>query len=487
MASLFGEPPTNPTDRASQIFGDSEATKKAGKRKAAEPPAAKPAKPAKLTAKPAAAEPPSQPPQPKEPEPDSYSDSDSDSDDMPASRWSAAQNRRSSAEIKKALASAPELADARRAEAEAKKRAKAAAEPTEEQAAAAAERLARTIFVGNVPTSVGVKELKKFFSAHGGVESVRIRSAAAANLKMPQRGAVITGQLDTEVKDATNAYVVFRAVDSSGGKNHGLSGAQAVERALGTNGALAFGRHLAVDRATAAGQGSKAHASHDPKKSVFVGNLPFDAQEEPLWAAFGACGEVAYVRLIREPRTQQGKGFGYVGFVEEGSVERALRLHGTRLAAGGAAGGAAKKGGAEGAEAAEKTAGAGRELRVFRCSAAKGRASEVEQARAGAKVSAAQLGGAGAGKKQHAGGAGWQDRQKRRLLKKEKGKAAARLAAAGARPGRVALGGGAIGKKAHLGGGGRKGGKHGGKAAHKTGGGGAKKGGKGKKGKAGKH
>ena len=39
------------------------------------------------------------------------------------------------------------------------------------------------------------------------------------------------------------------------------------------------------------------------------------------------------MRVVREPKTQLGKGFGYVGFHEQGSVEKALELHGTTVSA----------------------------------------------------------------------------------------------------------------------------------------------------------
>ena len=50
----------------------------------------------------------------------------------------------------------------------------------------------------------------------------------------------------------------------------------------------------------------------DEKKSVFVGNLAFDEQEETLWKAFSDCGEVVNVRIIRDAKTNLGKGNFYL-------------------------------------------------------------------------------------------------------------------------------------------------------------------------------
>jgi len=52
----------------------------------------------------------------------------------------------------------------------------------------------------------------------------------------------------------------------------------------------------------------------DHKRSVFVGNLPFDVQDEDVWNTFERCGEIEFVRIVRDKKTNVGKGFGYVQF-----------------------------------------------------------------------------------------------------------------------------------------------------------------------------
>ena len=283
------------------------------------------------------------------------------------------------------------------------------------------ERLARTVFVGNLPVGTQPKAIKKHFGAHGVVEAVRLRAAAAANPKMSQRAAVITGEL---TGDAVAAYVVFAE-------------RSAALAAIGASGQLAFGRHVRVDTATPKGTGSASTKLHDSRKSVFLGNLPHSVSEETLWQLFGSCGRIAYVRLIREPRTGLGKGFGYVGFHEAGSVERALTLHGTQVAAAAAAGadGAAGDGDAT-------DGGKGRPIRVFRCSAGKSHARLAEQGKAealklkrpkagsGSRGKEASDGGSG-GNDQQRKGLGWQQRERRRLQKKLAGRAAAKKGGGG--------------------------------------------------------
>lgn len=42
--------------------------------------------------------------------------------------------------------------------------------------------------------------------------------------------------------------------------------------------------------------------------------MPFDAEEEELWEFFADCGAIDNVRLVRDKKTNIGKGIGYVQF-----------------------------------------------------------------------------------------------------------------------------------------------------------------------------
>ena len=110
---------------------------------------------------------------------------------------------------------------------------------------------------------------------------MRIRSAASGNLKMGQRAAVpshtvachsceergltavtwsqvITGTIDSEVRDTVNAYVVFaEAADAKTAVSKG-------------NGAVAFGRHLRVDKATRQGESNRC----DLNRRIWWENIP---------------------------------------------------------------------------------------------------------------------------------------------------------------------------------------------------------------------
>jgi nucleolar protein 12 len=171
------------------------------------------------------------------------------------------------------------------------------------------ERKARTVFVGNLPVSCLEKEdgkkLRTKFSVHGKIETIRFRSIGFSN-SLPKRVAFQRGDFHPE-RDTLNAYVVYSNIDEA-------------KAALSENATTFNEKHIRVDLAET--------SKNDMKRSVFVGNLPFDAKEEALWEFFSSCGNVANVRLIRDSKTSLGKGFGYVQFQDKSSVALAIQLNG---------------------------------------------------------------------------------------------------------------------------------------------------------------
>ncbi|KAF9583372.1 Nucleolar protein 12 [Lunasporangiospora selenospora] len=176
------------------------------------------------------------------------------------------------------------------------------------------ERLARTVFVGNLAVASMAKaefrKLKSAFSEFGPIESIRFRSIAFTDL-LPRKVAFITGKLHPD-RDIVNAYIVYK-------------GKESVAKAVaGMNGVHFMNKHLRVDTVNGA-------KNHQPKKSVFVGNLSFEAHEEELWEFFKDSGDIENVRIIRDSKTNLGKGFAYVQFQDRASVDLALKLHETKM------------------------------------------------------------------------------------------------------------------------------------------------------------
>ena len=159
-----------------------------------------------------------------------------------------------------------------------------------------------------------IKNLKTRFAAYGEVESIRFRSIPFAE-PQARRVAFIKKNFRKDGTGGTcNGYVVMK------NRENALA-------ALKENATIFAERHLRVDLA-AEGDGS---TKTNTKKSIFIGNLPMDLEEEPVWQLFGKCGSVTNVRLIRDRVTNMGKGIGYVTFASKDSVDVALKLSGTSL------------------------------------------------------------------------------------------------------------------------------------------------------------
>lgn len=175
------------------------------------------------------------------------------------------------------------------------------------------DKAERTVFVGNVPAGVVTskttqKQFKKLFSEVGPVESVRFRSIAFGEA-LPRKAAFAQKKLHG-ARDSVNAYVVFKEKAPS---------RQAVSR---LNAREFDHHHLRVD-----------HVAHpvakDNKRTIFVGNLDFEALEEELWRYFNlhTDNDVESVRVVRDSKTNLGKGFALVQFRDSLSVNKCILLN----------------------------------------------------------------------------------------------------------------------------------------------------------------
>ncbi|XP_077254253.1 RNA-binding (RRM/RBD/RNP motifs) family protein [Tasmannia lanceolata] len=167
-------------------------------------------------------------------------------------------------------------------------------------------KLQRTVFVGNLPLKMKRKALLKEFGQFGEVESVRIRSVPILDTKMPRKSAIFKGKINDSV-DSVHAYIVFKDEQSA-------------QSALSHNMTEFGGNHIRVDRACPPRKKLKEENAplYDNKRTVFVGNLPFDVKDEEVYQLF--CGlsqlesSIEAIRVIRDSNTSMGKGIAYVMF-----------------------------------------------------------------------------------------------------------------------------------------------------------------------------
>ncbi|CCG21417.1 Nop12 protein [Candida orthopsilosis Co 90-125] len=174
------------------------------------------------------------------------------------------------------------------------------------------EKAERTVFVGNVPSDVitsktTAKNFKKLFKEFGKIDSIRFRSISFGE-SLPRKVSFAKKSLH-ESRDSVNAYIVFAEKSAS-------------LTAKKLNATVFENHHLRVDHV--------AHpAPKDNKRTIFVGNLDFEEKEESLWTYFNdkLDNDVESVRIIRDSKTNMGKGFALVQFNDTLTVNKALMLN----------------------------------------------------------------------------------------------------------------------------------------------------------------
>ena len=143
------------------------------------------------------------------------------------------------------------------------------------------EKESRTLFIGNMSTQMTVKEIKRFCSKYGDVESVRLRSIPilgtavddAGNQDLVRKVCAIKRKFGDQ-KGSMNAYVVFTEADSVG-------------KALEANGTVIHSRHLRFDRTVP--------SVLEPRRTVFIGSLPHYVDEEALREHFASVSCITHV------------------------------------------------------------------------------------------------------------------------------------------------------------------------------------------------
>lgn len=67
-------------------------------------------------------------------------------------------------------------------------------------------------------------------------------------------------------------------------------------------------------------------------KKLYVGNLPYSANQQTLQDAFGKCGTVESANVIMNRDTGQSKGFGFVEMSSSAEAQKAIQdINGTSI------------------------------------------------------------------------------------------------------------------------------------------------------------
>lgn len=174
------------------------------------------------------------------------------------------------------------------------------------------ERNKRTIFLGNLPSTVTMHQIKSLVGKNL-VENVRLRNIALSDTRLKKQVAVRRHLID---EDGTcSAYVVMKNLSDVDEAIEKLNGSTFMEHIIRADHAKMKGQKLKIDQDT-------------NRRTVFVGHVPYDAKEEEIHEIFKNCGEIHHVRILKDER---GKSMGvcYVTFKNEEDVSLALQFNGS--------------------------------------------------------------------------------------------------------------------------------------------------------------
>ena len=67
-------------------------------------------------------------------------------------------------------------------------------------------------------------------------------------------------------------------------------------------------------------------------RKLYVGNLPYSANQQTLQDTFGECGTVDSANIIMDRQTGQSKGFGFVEMSSNAEAQKAIqKINGTSI------------------------------------------------------------------------------------------------------------------------------------------------------------
>ena len=159
------------------------------------------------------------------------------------------------------------------------------------------------LFVGGLAYEAGEEDLRALFSKYGEIERISI----------PHR-------------DGSPSGIAFISFTSP----------QSAQSALVLNNTQFMSRNLRISFSSgkkskpsgpAGGFSSSRPAAAGGSSTVFVGNIPYTANEDLLQDFFSQCGDIKQVRLAKLP-TGELKGFAHVEFYELDSANKAVALAG---------------------------------------------------------------------------------------------------------------------------------------------------------------
>lgn len=147
----------------------------------------------------------------------------------------------------------------------------------------------RTLYVGNLDSSVSEELLCALFSQIGPVKGCKV------------------------IRDPANDPYAFLEFTTHQGAATAL---------IAMNKRLFLDKEMKVNWATSPGNHPKQDTSNH--YHIFVGDLSPEIETQTLKEAFAPFGEISNCRIVRDPQTLKSKGYAFVSFVKKAEAESAI-------------------------------------------------------------------------------------------------------------------------------------------------------------------
>jgi RNA-binding proteins (RRM domain) len=173
--------------------------------------------------------------------------------------------------------------------------------PAAKKAAVEDESVNKTMYIRGLPWKTTEDEVRDFFISCGEIE----------HLELP---------LQDDGRSSGTAIIKFATVD-------------ACEACIQMNGQDFNGRWVHVKYSTPKPITAPRERTEKPEgcKTVFVGNLSWNIDEETLRSSFAECGEISEIRFAEDKETGDFKGYGHIEFVDSESTDKAIEMAGTEV------------------------------------------------------------------------------------------------------------------------------------------------------------
>jgi len=173
-----------------------------------------------------------------------------------------------------------------------------------DQSFTADDQTSREVYVSNASFDATEDDFRAHFGQYGEVEEVTIPTQYATG--RPKGFAFVrfatTNGVQTALAEGHNSEMLNRMIGVRANKGR-------------------------VDRQPRQPQPRQSGLSQKPPgcTTIYVGNLPWSTDENKLESLFAECGTITSARIVKQSWTKRSRGFGYVEFEAEASVDTAVQ------------------------------------------------------------------------------------------------------------------------------------------------------------------